>query len=140
MSTEKTGAETQAGSLGAVPTPDEIDAADLMGVRADVPSVESLQDFWFAEAIDPSGETRAYGFGYTPAGAAGKCVGHLLGGRAWLQCCSARRAGRLDIQGLSARRSAPPRRLVADHQCRPRRGALRLATNSAHPVVSGIEP
>jgi hypothetical protein len=69
MSTEKTGAEPRVGRLQAVPTPDEIDAAYLMVVKADLPSVESLQDFWCAIAIDPSGETRAMGLGYTPAGA-----------------------------------------------------------------------
>jgi hypothetical protein len=69
MSTEKTGAEARVGSLQAVPTPDEIDAAYLMAFKADVRSVEDLQDFWFAEAIDPSGKTRAIGFGHTSAGA-----------------------------------------------------------------------
>jgi len=87
MSTNKAGRNNGAHGqrIRAVPTPNEIDAviADLMATEAvdvtseavDVTSIEILNDFWFAKAIDPRGETRAYGLGHTPAEA---CV------KAWI--------------------------------------------------------
>jgi hypothetical protein len=52
------------------PTPDEVDAVifDMIAAEAaQVPDDTSLDDFLWAEAIDPQGEVRGYGLGHTPA-------------------------------------------------------------------------
>ena len=52
------------------PTPDEIDAVIFDMIAAEAAQVscdESLDNFWWAEAIDPRGGTQAYGLGHTSA-------------------------------------------------------------------------
>jgi hypothetical protein len=69
MSTNKTGTNNGAHAKGirTVLTSDEIDAVMTDWIAAESEEGHDLDDFWFAKAIDPRGEERAYGCGLTPA-------------------------------------------------------------------------
>jgi hypothetical protein len=71
MSIEKIDAEARAGSLQAIPTPDEIGDVLWKLIATEITHAfepgEDLDPFWLAEAIDPQGENQAYCLGNTPA-------------------------------------------------------------------------
>jgi hypothetical protein len=71
------------------PTPDEVDAVlfDMIAAQAaQVPDDTSLDDFWWAEAVDPQGEVRGYGLGHTPAEALTDEQTQTISGRVRYAC------------------------------------------------------